>query len=66
MVIFWTCRNVTPIINTNEQINKYTNKQAIGLKPGPTWSQVEHFTTVAMGKKGMIHEFSSFHKCNLI
>ena len=36
----------------------------MGLKPGNTWSQFEHSTTVAMGKEGMIHEFSSFHKGN--
>ena len=52
------------MINTNEQTNKLTNKQAIGLKPGTTWSHVEHSTTSAMGKEGLIHEFSSFHKCN--
>ena len=40
------------------------HKQAIGLKPGTTWSQVEHSTNPAMGKEGMIHEFSSFHKGN--
>ena len=52
------------MINTNEQTNKKTNKQAKGLKPGPTWSQVERYATEAMGKEGMIHEFRSFHKCN--
>ena len=52
------------MFNTNEQTNKSTNKQAIGLKPGTTWSQVEHSTTAAMGKEGMIHELSSFHKGN--
>ena len=46
------------MIYTNEQTNKQTNKHAIGLKPGTTWSQVEHPTTAAMGKEGMIHEFS--------
>ena len=55
---------ITPMINTNEQTNKLTNKQAIGLKPWITWSQVEHSTTAAMGKEGMIHEFSSCHKDN--
>ena len=45
------------MINTNEQTNKLTN---IGLKPGTTWSQVEHSTTAAMGKEGVIHKFSSF------
>ena len=44
--------------------NKKQNKQAIGLKPETTWSQVEHSTTASMGKEGMIHELSSFHKCN--
>ena len=48
----------------DKQISKQTNKQAIGLKPGITWSQVEHSTTVTMGKEGMIHEFNSFHKVN--
>ena len=52
------------MINTNEQTNKKTNKQAIGLKPGTSWSQVEHSTTAAMGKEWMIQEFSSFHKGN--
>ena len=52
------------MINTNEKTNKLTKKQAIGLKPWTTWSQVEHFTTAAMGKEGMKHEFSFFHKCN--
>ena len=52
------------ITQTNKQISKQTNKQAIGPKPGTALSQVEHFTTVAIGKEGIIHEFSSFHKCN--
>ena len=50
--------------NRNEQTNNLTNKQAIGLKPGTTWSQVEHSTNVAMSKEGMTHEFGSFHKGN--
>ena len=49
------------MINTNKQLNKSTNKQAIGLKPGTSWSQVEHSTTEAMGKEVMIHKFNSFH-----
>ena len=59
-----TCHYVTLMIITNEQTNNYTNKRAIGLKPGTTWSPVEHSTTAAMGKEGMIHEFSSFHTGN--
>ena len=50
--------------NTNEQVDKYTNKQAKGPKPGTTWSQVEHPTNAAMGKEEMIHKLSSFHKGN--
>ena len=49
---------------TNKQISKHTNREAIGLKPGTTWSQVEHSTTEPMGKEGLIHEFGSFHKGN--
>ena len=41
------------MIHTNKQISK----QAMGLKPGTSWSQVEHSTTEAMGKEGIIHEF---------
>ena len=49
------------MINTNKQINKETNNQAIALKTGASWSQVEHSTTEPMGEEGMIHEFDSFH-----
>ena len=30
--------------------HKQVNKPAIGLKPGTSWSQIEHSTTEPMGK----------------
>ena len=42
------------------------NEQAIGLKPGISWSQVEHSTTGAIGREGIIHEFGSFHIGNYL
>ena len=43
----------------HKQISKQTSNRA---QTRASWSQVEHSTTAAMGKEGIIHEFISFHK----
>ena len=46
-----------------DRLHKLNNTVALllGLKPGTSCSQVEHFTTEPMAKDGMIQEFGSFH-----
>ena len=57
-------RDGPPRPSAHHVTGRLKKKKAMGLKPATTWSQVEPSPTAAMGKEGIIREFSFFHKGN--